>query len=150
MYFELFDDYWPGFRNSFATKFIIPVHGEYYRMPGEERPFAKVYGPPRKQSIQIHEWLDRMISQPDAAQHMVRMSRSVDFEDARVRAYTEEELEINRKFLEVGTSITGLNYFLKVGAFFFLFPHELNCHSYITLYFRLSPILRIFRIIRCS
>lgn len=53
-----------------------------------------------------------MITQPGAAEQLVSKS-PVNFDDARVRVYTEDEIDKNRSILHLGTRITGLNHLLK-------------------------------------
>ena len=138
-YFEVFDDYWPEFRHSFIAKAFAHVHGEYYRTRSGARPFAHVCGPPRKQSIQLREWLDGVITRPGAAEQSVSKS-PVDFSDARVRVYTEEDTDQNRTFLQLGTQIAGLNHLLKVNL---LFHGRRVCANHIL--HRLSRKIRTFR-----
>lgn len=77
----------------------------------------------------------------------------VDFGDVRVREYLEEEVEVNRSFLHMGTRITGLDYLLKVCVFSSasLFPGELSLIrvSFIYFFVRRSPrTLQMFPITR--
>ena len=122
IYFEFFDDYWPGSR--WYSKFANHVHDDYWQMQGAATPFSKVSMPSRKHTSELQKWLDQMISQPGSLEHLVSKT-SVDFADRRVREFTEDETNKNRAFLGVSDNMTQMQYMLKVQSISLNF----GCHQ---------------------
>ena len=69
--------------------------------------------PSRKYSGALHQWLDQMIIQPGGPELLVS-NTSIDFEDRRVREFTEDETVKNRAFLNVSNKMAKMKHMLKV------------------------------------
>ena len=92
------------------------VHDDYYQ-DGATTPFSKVSLPAMKHASVLQQWLDQMISQSGGPEQLVSKT-DVDFTDRRVREFTEDETDKNRKFLGVSGNMAEMKYMLKVTSAF--------------------------------
>jgi hypothetical protein len=69
----------------------------------------------RPLAIQLVEWLDAIISEPDAVEYLVG-NDPLNLDDLRVREYTEDEVRPNRKYMGMGLDLLKLKAFTKVAS----------------------------------
>lgn len=71
--------------------------------------------PSRKHGSELQNWLDNAISKPGGPEALAS-EEPVNFDDERVRVYTEDEVSQNRAFLEASRKVTEVSYMMKVNV----------------------------------